>query len=172
MRRVLVTSVVRIAAVLAVALAAAAPAAAATSPTDVGAPTVTVISGPPAVSGGGLTRIEFTSTGADSVTCTMDGAALPDPCTSPLWLTDVQVGHHEVDIVATGPGGTATATVTWTVVPYPPASITIISAPPDSTSTTALVRYVAYDWVSGTCTLDSSTAVPCTLSDRISVSPD
>ncbi|MCX6463889.1 MAG: DNRLRE domain-containing protein [Pseudonocardiales bacterium] len=87
-------------------------------PPDTVAPETTLASGPPASTTATTATITFGATEAGSTfTCAVDGGAA-QPCSSPLTLTGLAVGSHEVQIRATDPAGNADASplvIAWTV---------------------------------------------------------
>jgi hypothetical protein len=97
------------------------------------APTVTLVDRPPAHTTETTAHVGWTSTNADSTTCSLDGAA-PAPCTSPLDLTDLTVGDHSFTVTVSNPVGSDSDTAGWTVDPTPsPSSPCGSSDPPPVT---------------------------------------
>lgn len=87
-------------------------------PPDAIAPETTLASGPPASTTATEATITFGASEAGSTfTCTVNGGAA-QPCTSPLTVTGLAPGNHEVAIRATDPAGNTDASpllVAWTV---------------------------------------------------------
>jgi RTX calcium-binding nonapeptide repeat (4 copies)/Domain of unknown function DUF11 len=101
--------------------------------------------------------------GTATVTCTFDGTLLGS-CSSPIELTRLADGAHEVVVTATDPAGNhSSRTIDWTVDSTPP-EITITLAPTGTTaSTTASVAYAVDDNnATVTCTLDGTPLSSCT----------
>ena len=120
------------------------------------APSITLISGPPATTNSSSATVAF-SVDDDwaTLTCSLDGGAAV-PCTQPFHATGLADGSHTVVITATDPAGnTGTLTHSWTVVSDTTAPVIgSISGPGSSTSTSATVTW----------TVDDPTAtVACTL---------
>ncbi|OLT23484.1 hypothetical protein BJF78_32260 [Pseudonocardia sp. CNS-139] len=93
-------------------------------PPDTTPPDTTLASGPPATTTDPTATITFGATEPNSTfQCSVDGSAFA-ACTSPLTLTGVTVGTHQVQVRAVDVGGNADPTplvVSWTVTPPAPA---------------------------------------------------
>jgi subtilisin family serine protease len=87
--------------------------------TQVTAPEVAITDAPPTTSTNTAADISFTTSGGDltSSVCTLDGAAVT-PCASgaTLSLTTLSVGAHVFEVAVSGPGGSNSSEVTWTVL--------------------------------------------------------
>jgi hypothetical protein len=107
-------------------------------PPDVTPPDVVLTSGPPA-SGSTSTSATFAFTvnePGSTTTCAVDAAA-PAPCTSPVEVTGLTPGPHQMRIVATDAAGNADPTPvvhSWTIDAPPACSApgTVVSASADS----------------------------------------
>ena len=88
-------------------------------PPPVGAPTVTVDSGPQSSGTATDATVVFSvSDPTATVTCSLDGGPSTS-CASPWTATNLAIGSHTLTISATNAGGTGTASYTWTIVPVP-----------------------------------------------------
>ncbi|MHA6780363.1 right-handed parallel beta-helix repeat-containing protein [Pseudonocardia saturnea] len=101
-------------------------------PPDTAAPDTTLASGPPASTTATEATVTFGATEAGSTfQCAVDGAAYV-ACTSPLTVTGLGVGNHEVQIRATDAAGNVDASpllVAWTVTaPAPSCPTTPVTA--------------------------------------------
>lgn len=113
---------------------------------DTVAPTATILSHPAATSFGKTASFTF---GADdpeaTFRCSLDSAA-PSSCVSGIAFSSLTTGTHTFRVAATDAAGNVQeppASYTWTVDTAPPVT-TIVSKPPDSTtSTTASFTYRA-----------------------------
>ena len=96
-------------------------------------------------------------------TCTLDGGAPTQPCTSPAVYSSLSDGKHTFTVSSkNAAGSTGQANYTWTVDTRPPKA-SISSGPPTSTfSKTATFTLVADEPnVSFQCRLDRSAVQPC-----------
>lgn len=82
------------------------------------APSVSITGAPPAQTESASASIAWQAANADRVELSLDGGAFA-LAANPAALTGLAPGSHAVVLRATGAGGTATATRTWTVVAPP-----------------------------------------------------
>ncbi len=134
-------------------------------PPPVGAPTVSVDSGPQASTTATDATIGFTvSDPAATVTCALDGGAASS-CSSPWTATGLAVGSHTLTISATNAGGTGTASYSWTITAPPVAvpTVTVTGGPVASTvATDAGISFTVSDPAATvTCALDGGAASSC-----------
>lgn len=137
---------------------------------DTTPPDTSIATGPAAASHETSATFTFIASEAGcTFACTLDGAAAA-ACVSPLTITGLEPGPHEMSIAATDPAGNTDltpATWVWSVEEGPdttPPQTTITSAPSGSTSsTTAFVTFVAdEDAATFRCSLDGGRAIGCT----------
>lgn len=138
--------------------------------------TIVVIPPPPASISANITSpgttgptgsLAYTVTGASSIACTIDGIAVSPACTiaGPVSFTGLSSGTHLFALTATGAGGTALASVSWTVDATGPV-VTITSGPTGGSvvnSTSATFGFSsAESGVTFECSLDNATYFTCT----------
>ncbi len=129
----------------------------------VGAPIVTITSGPPASTNATTATVAFTvDDPLATVTCSLDGGAA-SACTTPWSTTGLAPGTHSVLVLATNASGTGSESITWQVKNNAPA-VTITSGPASSTyQTSASVAFDVSDSAATiTCSLDGALASACT----------
>jgi hypothetical protein len=108
--------------------------------------------------------VAFTGEAGATFTCSVDGGSYA-PCTSPQARTGLADGPHSVAVKQTdaaGHAGTQAVTASWrvdTTTPTAPASVT---APADSTATTASITFAGNDALPYQCSLDAGTWSSCT----------
>ncbi len=134
-------------------------------PPPVGAPTVTVDSGPQLSGTATDAAVVFSVSDPTAVvTCSVDGGP-PTSCASPWTATNLAIGSHTLTISATNAGGTGTAGYTWTIVPVPVAAptVTVTSGPLVSTSATdATIGFTVSDPAATiVCSLNGAPVTPC-----------
>jgi Calcineurin-like phosphoesterase/PEGA domain len=104
-------------------------------------PAVVIDTPPPSLTSSTSAAISFhASSGSPSFTCSLDGAS-PATCSSPLTLTGLAQGPHQVTVAASG---YTPATTSWTVDTTPP------SAPTITTGAAASPTQVNLGWTSST----------------------
>ncbi|MGX5681962.1 hypothetical protein [Schumannella luteola] len=140
-------------------------------------PTVAIASAPAAYTSQSSASVSFTvvdgGSGIQSQSCTADGASVP--CVSPILLTGLADGEHEVVISATDQVGlTASATATWTVDTVAPvveftrapvssgASATFEFESTDASPVELPIALVAAPIVTVECSLDGAEFEECT----------
>ena len=133
--------------------------------TPVGAPTVTVDSGPQPSGTATDATISFTvSDPTAAVTCSLDGTPYTG-CSSPWTATSLAVGSHTLNISATNAGGTGSASYTWTIaaIPVPVPTVTVTSGPRASTTAAdATISFNVSDpTATVTCSLDGTASTNC-----------
>jgi RNA polymerase sigma factor (sigma-70 family) len=138
-----------------------------TTAPDTVAPTVTITSGPSAVTSTDSVDVVF---GADepgvTFSCSTDGAN-PVPCRSPVSLTKLASGLHRFSVLGTDPAGNSSpwVTVTWRFVPpdTTPPTATITSGPTGTmSSTSATFAFVANEApATFECSLDGAAFSSC-----------
>jgi hypothetical protein len=103
----------------------------------------------------------FTATGNPSSTdCSLDGAA-PAACSSPVSYPDMAPGAHSFEVTAATDTLSASHSVAW-VIDITPPETTIVSAPPDSSSTSATIDLASDDpGATFTCALDTASFSAC-----------
>jgi parallel beta-helix repeat protein len=129
-------------------------------------PDTTVESGPPATTTSTEASFTFTSD-QPGVTfeCSLDGAAFAG-CETPLEISDLAVGPHELRVRAVDPADQADPTpavFTWTVEePVPPETSIVLAPPVTSEETTATFTFSS-DEASAEfeCSLDGATFATC-----------
>lgn len=98
-----------------------------------------------------------------SVSCKLDGGTAAT-CTSPTSRSSLAAGTHTFVATATGPGGSASATYSWTVsTTTGVAPVIAFNQTPavSTTSTTATFAWSVLNTTSVSCKLDSHTAAVC-----------
>ncbi len=138
---------------------------------DATAPVVNISQAPAALTGSTTAAITFSATDVtspvDRVMCSRDGAAYA-PCSSPLNLTGITVGAHDLKIIAYDAAQNASAVVTanWTVDLSAP--ILMITAKPNAFSNMTTADF-SFAGTSGgvalssyVCSLDSAAFAACT----------
>jgi hypothetical protein len=138
-----------------------------TAPADTTAPNVGITSGPAASSTATTASVGFTvDDPTATVTCSVDGGPAT-PCSSPWSASGLGVGSHTLLIRAVdAAGNVGSASRSWTVTAADttPPSITGISGPSNSTSTSATVTWSVDDpTATVTCALNGVSS-PCTSS--------
>jgi hypothetical protein len=127
-------------------------------------PTVTITSGPPALTNSKTATFVFTSSDPNATLwCSKDGGTYY-ACTSPKTYTLLADGAHTESIYAKNTAGQGpAATWNWTVDTTAP-KVTVTGTPPNpSTSGTATFTFTASEPnVTFTCQLDSNAAATCT----------
>jgi len=78
------------------------------------APTISFTQTPPSSTTSTGATFAWTTSNATSVTCKLDGGTAA-ACTSPTSLSSLAAGTHTFVATATGPGGSAAATYSWTI---------------------------------------------------------
>jgi hypothetical protein len=105
---------------------------------DTTAPETTVASGPAATTTATTATLVFSADeGGATFECSLEGAPF-EPCTSPVELTDLELGAHTFAVRATDPSGNTDATPAehgWTIEPDTTAPDTSITAGPSGQST-------------------------------------
>jgi hypothetical protein len=103
---------------------------------DLDAPTVTVTSGPPALTNQDDAELSFDFEAGSTTVCSLDGGD-PEPCASPVTYGDLEDGEHSFVVQATDSAShVATDTYSWIVdTDAPPAAIE--SGPPALTGSTS-----------------------------------
>jgi hypothetical protein len=129
-------------------------------------PTVSLTGSPGTSTSASSATFSWTSTKADTTTCTLDGIFRGD-CASPVTYTGLPAGAHTFVVTVGNKFGAASATAGWqiTAPPPPPEAplLTITAAPASTTtSTTATVGFEAFGATSTWCSLDSAPEAPCT----------
>ena len=95
------------------------------------APTVTITSAPVDGSTSTQATVSYSEGGAaNSTVCTLDGAAVSACTASSASLTNLSVGAHTFTVEVVGPGGTGTASATFSVA-APPAPPQPVASPSD-----------------------------------------
>jgi CSLREA domain-containing protein len=100
-------------------------------PPDTVAPETTVVTGPPSTTTDTSAQLVFTSSETGTFACSLDGAAFT-ACASPLSLTGLSVGQHELRVRSTDEAGNTDASPavhTWTVQEQAPPAPTCPTAP-------------------------------------------
>ena len=138
-------------------------------PPDTTAPETSIDVAPPAGTTDTTTTFEFSSNEqGSSFECSLDGAAFA-ACPSPLRLTDLAVGRHELRVRAIDAAGNTDPTPAsheWSIVEPPDTTApdtTIESGPPaESSNTTARFEFTSTE-ASSTfeCSLDGAAFGPC-----------
>lgn len=121
---------------------------------------------PPEVSASTTASFAFVASEQGAVTrCALDGAG-PQPCTSPLVLTGIATGMHELRVTAVDAAGNEDPTpATWFwFVEVPGALDTFITGgPADPTREAAVAVYFTGEGATGfECILDGANPAPCT----------
>ena len=127
-------------------------------------PATPVLSGAPSsLTNQTSASISFSSEGADSYTCSVDGGAFA-ACTSPKSLTGLSDGAHSLSVKAVNTGGeSSAATANWTVDATAPAAPTITSAPAaTTTSTSASIAFTGESGATFSCSIDNGAFATCT----------
>jgi large repetitive protein len=139
---------------------------------DLDAPTVTVTSGPPALTNQDSAELSFDFEPGSTTVCSLDGGD-PEPCASPVAYEELEDGEHSFVVQATDSAlHVATDTYSWTVdTAAPPAAIE--SGPPALTSlTSAEIAFSSEDPGAGfECRLDSGEELdfqPCASPESLS----
>jgi len=83
------------------------------------APTVSLTAQPTNPTTATSASFSWSSTNSTGFTCKLD-AATASACTSPQSYTGLAIGSHTFVVTATGAGGSAQATATWTIETTPP----------------------------------------------------
>lgn len=128
----------------------------------VGAPTVTIDSGPPASAAPPDATVTFTvSDPLATVTCSLDGASA-SACTSPWSAIGLSPGAHSLVVLASNGSGSGSGSISWQVKNNAPA-VTITSGPSNPTYlTSATVAFNVSDSSSTiVCSLDGAPASGC-----------
>ncbi len=132
---------------------------------DTTAPVVTIDSGPsgPTTTATATFQLSVNDPAA-TLSCRIDGGTAA-ACTSPVSLSGLADGPHEIAITATDAAGNRGSTVTrsWTVDTTPPA-VSVDSAPAASvTGRSATIRFTLDDPAGAAeCRLDGGSWAPCT----------
>jgi hypothetical protein len=139
--------------------------AGATWTVEIPAPVVTITQAPSNSISPSATIVYSTTGAVTSTVCTLDGS--PVTCSSTeAALSGLSVGAHTFAVEVTGPGGTDSDSVAWTVGTAAPA-VAITQAPSSSTSTSDTITYSATGSVtSTTCALDG-TPVTCSSTQAV-----
>ena len=133
------------------------------------APQTTIATAPDLTTVSTTATFTFSSSQTGSTfSCSLDGAA-PAPCTSPRTYTNLAVGTHEFEVLATSANGVqdlTPAVFEWTVEPPPDTTApetSIGSTPPaTTTSPTAAFTFTANEpGVTFECSLDAAAFGPC-----------
>ncbi|ADB49292.1 OmpA family protein [Conexibacter woesei] len=127
-------------------------------------PNTTITDEPPSISGPNV-QFSFSGVSVTGFECSLDAAAFA-PCTSPLTLTGLGDGAHELAVRGVnGPPrqvDPTPATYSWTVDTTAPPKPTIIAAPPaQSSETNATVVFAGEPDGSFACALDGGAWRPC-----------
>ncbi len=119
-------------------------------------PPVLVITGyPPAATNSRTATFTFTTGGASSVTCQLDGGSMA-ACSSPWTYNNLPDGSHSFVLHGTDPAGnSASATYTWTVDTVPPV-VSITSGPTNPTATRSTTFAFTTNEGTTTCGLDGA----------------
>jgi len=133
----------------------------------VGAPTVSIMSGPAASTTSTSASFVWTTTGSPtSVTCSLDGAAATS-CASPASYGLLAAGTHRFVVTVSNSADSASASYTWTIGTTTTAAsaptVSFTSVPPATTNSTSAY----FTWrtagapTSTTCSLDGGAALAC-----------
>lgn len=146
-------------------LAGAAPALPAAVSASSSLPTIALQQQPPATTSAATATFAWASQGASTTTCALDSRPPAFACASPVTLTGLGVGAHTFAVRVANASGSAHAVARWTVTVAPPSplpSVTILSGPAATTSsTTATFAFSATNASTFSCSVDSATAAPC-----------
>lgn len=125
-------------------------------------PVLSITSSPPDPSSSSSAQLAFTTSGATSETCSLDGATATG-CSNTVSYTGLADGMHTVTVrAADDAGNSTTRTATWTVDTTPPA-LALTSTPPSVTGMAdAQFAFTAVGAVTVTCQLDGGAATACT----------
>ena len=132
----------------------------------VGAPTVSLTSGPASSTTSTGATFGWTTTGTVSTTtCSLDsGAAVA--CSSPRTYAGLSAGTHTFRVTVSNSGGSASASYSWTVSATAPATaprvwLTAGPARYSSSQTATFIWSMSGTVTSTTCSLDNAVAVSC-----------
>jgi len=127
-------------------------------------PATPVLSGAPAsLTNQTSASISFSSVGATSYRCSVDGESYSD-CTSPKSLSGLADGAHSLAVKAVNGGGESeAATANWTVDATPPARPVLLGVPPVTTARTeATISFTGDAGVTFSCSVDGGPFSTCT----------
>lgn len=126
-----------------------------------GVPVITVTSAPSGTIAPPTPTITWTVTNTPtSVTCQLDGGAIPCTTTSYVPSAGLAAGAHTLLVTAANGTGSGTATVAWTIAATPAVSFT--ASPSSGTATTGSVSFTASSSPTAiTCAVDAGVAAPC-----------
>lgn len=128
-------------------------------------PTVALVQQPPATTPATAATFAWTSQGAAATTCALDSRPPAFACTSPTTLTGLSVGAHTFAVRVANASGSMHALATWTITPTSsaPPSVTILSGPGRTTSSTsATFAFSAANASALACSVDAGAPAPCT----------